>query len=170
MEEVLQLKDDGEKQLIQLRNQISELERENEILIESINSKEKDENGHQNQNNKPQNIILKEENEKLKETIKLLELERFSTKNVCEQAIQVLDQQNSIKSSQKDPSSSATFELLQAELNQIRQELKQKQVEIDKLQGREKHFKESNEIFQQKLLILTEENRKLKGQRPINHY
>lgn len=169
MEEVLQLKDDGEKQTIQLRKRISDLEQENEILIESINNKEKDKNGYQNQTSTPQNYNLKEENEKLKETIKLLELERFSTKNVCEQAIQVLDQQKSTKSSQID-SSSTNFELLQTELNQIRQELKQKQIEIDKLQGREKHFKESNEIFQQKLLILTEENRKLKGQRPINHY
>lgn len=165
MEEVLQLKDDGEKQTIQLRKRISELEQENEILIELVKKDENDDQA-QDQISKNRSHNLEEENKKLKDTIKLLELERFSTKNVCEQAIQVLDQQNSAKSSQTTPNS----ELLQTELDQIRQELRQKQVEIDKLQGREKHFKESNEIFQQKLLILTEENRKLKGQRPINHY
>jgi chromosome segregation ATPase len=54
-------------------------------------------------------------------------------------------------------------------VNQKQEELiQQKNVEIDKLRSREKHFKESNEIFQQKLQILTEENRKLRGQRPLN--
>ena len=56
------------------------------------------------------------------------------------------------------------------DVEKLQQELKNKQIEIEKLRGREQHFKESNEIFQQKLLILTEENRKLKGQRPLNHY
>lgn len=132
MEEVIQLKDSGEHEILKLEKKISDL----------MNS-----GGNQND--------FKEENEKLKETIKLLELERSSNKNVCKQALEVLD-----AASKKSP----------VEVEKLQDELKQKQVEIEKLRGREQHFKESNEIFQQKLMILTEENRKLKGQRPLNHY
>lgn len=78
---------------------------------------------------------------KLKETIRLLELERSSTQSVCQKAIQVLD-------SKADPSYEALLK------------------EVDKLRSREQHFKEANEIFQQKLQVLTEENRRLRGLRP----
>lgn len=98
---------------------------------------------------------LQAENEKLKETISLLETERKSNQSACEKALQVLD---------------SAKEARNEDFEALRTELKQKQAEIEKLRGREKHFKESNEIFQQKLMILTEENRKLRGQRPMNHY
>lgn len=78
---------------------------------------------------------------KLKETIRLLELERSSTQSVCQKAIQVLD-------SKADPNYEALLK------------------EVDKLRSREQHFKEANEIFQQKLQVLTEENRRLRGLRP----
>lgn len=133
MEEVIQLKDEGENQVLNLEKMISDLM----SCSESYD--------------------LKAENEKLKETLKLLELERSSNKNVCKQALQVLD-----------AAARSSSPLEEAEKLQL--ELKQKQVELEKLRGREQHFKESNEIFQQKLMILTEENRKLRGQRPINHY
>ncbi len=127
MEEVVQLKDEGEKQLIKFEKKLSELESD---------------------------ANLQKENETLKETIKLLEMERTSNKNACKQALEVLDAAAHPKTVPED----------------LQEELRQKQVEIEKLRGREQHFKESNEIFQQKLMILTEENRKLKGQRPLNHY
>lgn len=76
-----------------------------------------------------------EEVAQLKETIRLLELERSSTQNVCQKAIQVLDAKDS--------------SLLQKEL--------------EKLKAREQHLREANEIFQQKLHMLTEENRRLRG-------
>lgn len=120
MEEIIQLKDEAERNILILEKQ----------------------------KGNPAN--LSKENETLKETIRLLEMERLSSKNVCEEAIKVLDSTEN--------------------LDAIKQELKLKQAEIEKLKGREQHFKESNEIFQQKLLLLTEENRKLKGQRPLNHY
>lgn len=129
MEEVIQLKDESEHQILKLEKKISDL-----MSPESAPND------------------LKIENEKLKETIKLLDLERSSNKNVCKQALEVLDAASKV------------------DLEKLQQELKNKQIEIEKLRGREQHFKESNEIFQQKLLILTEENRKLKGQRPLNHY
>lgn len=124
MEEIIQLKDEAEQKILSL---------------------EKDQ-----RTNSPDDDLLKKENENLKETIKLLEMERKSSKTVCEQAIKVLDSG--------------------VNLDELQQELKLKQAEIEKLKGREQHFKESNEIFQQKLLFLTEENRKLRGQRPLNHY
>lgn len=129
MEEVIQLKDESEHQILKLEKKISDL-----MSTESAPND------------------LKIENEKLKETIKLLDLERSSNKNVCKQALEVLDAASKV------------------DVEKLQQELKNKQIEIEKLRGREQHFKESNEIFQQKLLILTEENRKLKGQRPLNHY
>lgn len=122
MEEIIQLKDEGEQRMAKLEKQQG-------------------------------NSDLVQENENLKETIKLLEMERLKSKNVCEQALQVLDTAASSEN-----------------IEELKQELKLKQVEIEKLKGREKHFKESNEIFQQKLVLLTEENRKLRGQRPLNHY
>lgn len=122
MEEIIQLKDEAERKILTLEKQ-----KEKGNLTD-----------------------LSKENETLKETIRLLEMERLSSKNVCEEAIKVLDSTEN--------------------LDGIKQELKLKQAEIEKLKGREQHFKESNEIFQQKLLLLTEENRKLKGQRPLNHY
>lgn len=128
MEEVIQLKDEGEVQVLKLEKKISDL----------MNCENSD---------------LKAENERLKESLKLLELERSSNKNVCKEALEVLD--------------AARYSV---DVEKLQLELKQKQVELEKLRGREHHFKESNEIFQQKLLILTEENRKLKGQRAINHY
>lgn len=135
MEEIIQLKDDGEKQLRKLEKKLAEYE----------NAKVGDNN-------------LERENKKLKETIKLLEMERNSNKNACKQALEVLD-------------AAATTKKEDSEDTQIlKEKLKQQQIEIDKLRGREQHFKESNEIFQQKLMILTEENRKLKGQRPLNLY
>lgn len=82
-----------------------------------------------------------DEIKKLKETIRLLELERSSTQNVCQKAIQVLD-------SKADRSYEALVK------------------EVEKLRSREQHFKEANEIFQQKLKVLTEENRRLRGLRP----
>ena len=135
MEEVIQLKDEGEHEILKLEKKISD-------LMNSEISSTNDDN-------------LKIENEKLKETVKLLELERSSNKNVCKQALEVLD---------------AAAKNSPVEVEKLQKELKQKQNEIDKLRGREQHFKDSNEIFQQKLMILTEDNRKLKGQRPINHY
>lgn len=135
MEEIIQLKDDGEKQLIKLEKKLAEYE-----------------------NAKVSDNDLERENKKLKETIKLLEMERNSNKNACKQALEVLD-------------AAATTKKEDTEDTQIlKEKLKQQQIEIDKLRGREQHFKESNEIFQQKLMILTEENRKLKGQRPLNLY
>lgn len=125
MEEIIQLKDEAEQKILTLEKH------QNNPAISSDSSD-----------------ILKE-NVNLKEIIKLLEMERLSSKNVCEQAIKVLDS---------------------GSLEELNQELKLKQTEIEKLKGREQHFKESNEIFQQKLLLLTEENRKLRGQRPLNHY
>ena len=135
MEEVSQLKDEGENQILKLEKKISDLKGEG--------------------TDKDSPHDLKIENEKLKETMKLLELERTSNKNVCKQALEVLD-----AAARNSP----------VEVEKLQEELKHKQVEIEKLRGREQHFKESNEIFQQKLIILTEENRKLKGQRPLNHY
>lgn len=126
MEEIIQLKDEAEQKILTLEKQ-----RNNPAIISSDSSD-----------------VLKE-NIKLNEIIKLLEMERLSSKNVCEQALKVLDS---------------------GSLEELNQELKLKQAEIEKLKGREQHFKESNEIFQQKLLLLTEENRKLRGQRPLNHY
>ena len=122
MEEIIQLKDEGEQKMI--------------LMLERGKNKETPD--------------LIKENENLKETIKLLEMERLSSKKVCEEALQLLDSKEN--------------------LEELKQELKLKHAEIEKLKGREKHFKESNEIFQQKLLLLTEENRKLRGQRPLNHY
>ena len=122
MEEIIQLKDEGEQKMI--------------LMLERGKNKETPD--------------LIKENENLKETIKLLEMERLSRKKVCEEALQLLDSKEN--------------------LEELKQELKLKHAEIEKLKGREKHFKESNEIFQQKLLLLTEENRKLRGQRPLNHY
>ena len=135
MEEVIQLKDEGELQILNLEKKISDLIRGETEKVAAND--------------------LEAENEKLKETLKLLELERSSNKNVCKQALEVLD-----AAARNSP----------AEVERLQEELKHKQIEIEKLRGREQHFKESNEIFQQKLMILTEENRKLKGQRPINHY
>lgn len=135
MEEVIQLKDEGEHQILKLEKKISDL-----MIGETDKEYPND---------------LKIENEKLKETVKLLELERSSNKNVCKQALEVLD---------------AAAKNFPVDMEKLQQELKNKQTEIEKLRSREQHFKESNEIFQQKLLILTEENRKLKGQRPLNHY
>ena len=126
MEEIVQLKDEAEQKILTLEKQKDTTPA---ISFDSLD-------------------ILKE-NDNLKEIVKLLEMERLSSKNVCEQAFKVLDSGN---------------------LEELNQELKLKQAEIEKLKGREQHFKESNEIFQQKLLLLTEENRKLKGQRPLNHY
>ena len=126
MEEIVQLKDEAEQKILTLEKQKDTTPA---ISFDSLD-------------------ILKE-NDNLKEIVKLLEMERLSSKNVCEQALKVLDSGN---------------------LEELNQELKLKQAEIEKLKGREQHFKESNEIFQQKLLLLTEENRKLKGQRPLNHY
>jgi chromosome segregation ATPase len=123
MEEIIQLKDEAEQKILTLEKQLETGTCSNDLL---------------------------KENENLKDTIKLLEMERKSSKNACEQALKVLDSGLS--------------------LEELNQELKLKQAEIEKLKGREQHFKESNEIFQQKLLLLTEENRKLKGQRPLNHY
>lgn len=134
MEEVIQLKDEGDQKILALEKQLK--------CAESAGSVES------------KDLLLAEENKKLKETIKLLELEQQSNKNACKQALQVLDAAKA--------ETSTDLELVQ--------ELKQKQAEIDKLRGREQHFKESNEIFQQKLILLTEENRKLRGQRPLNHY
>lgn len=122
MEEIIQLKDEGEQKMI--------------LMLERGKNKETPD--------------LIKENENLKETINLLEMERLSRKKVCEEALQLLDSKEN--------------------LEELKQELKLKHAEIEKLKGREKHFKESNEIFQQKLLLLTEENRKLRGQRPLNHY
>ena len=130
MEEVIVLKDECEQKVLKLEKQLEETKNQED---------------------------LRAENEKLKETISLLEMERKSNHNFCQKALQVLDSANSISTNSED-------------FDSLKQELKQKQAEIDKLRGREKHFKESNEIFQQKLMILTEENRKLRGQRPINHY
>ncbi len=79
--------------------------------------------------------VSAEEVTQLKETIRLLELERSSTRNVCQKAIQVLDSKES----------------------------EQMLREIEKLKAREQHFREASEIFQQKLQVLTEENRRLRG-------
>ena len=155
MEEIVQLKDEAEQKILTLEKQKTP-----EISSDSL-----------------------KENENLKEIIKLLEMERLSSKNVCEQALKVLDSGN-LEELKQDLKQDLKQELKQ-DLNQdlkqdlkqeqdlkqdLNQELKLKQAEIEKLKGREQHFKESNEIFQQKLLLLTEENRKLKGQRPLNHY
>lgn len=112
---------------------------------------------------------LQEEVAKLRQTVRLLELERSSTKNVCQKAIEVLDQQHRHPSA-ADEAQQQRLAALEAELVQQREQCQQRQVEIDKLRGREQHFRESNEIFQQKLQLLTDENRKLRGQRQLVLY
>lgn len=159
MEEMVQSKEDEEKGFIEkekkLLKQISELE--SEILS---NQSQKSLCISEDQGEEVDG--LRGDNERLRETIKLLELERNSTKIFCQKAMEVIE---SSRTSSTTPAQESSLSL---ELEQVRVELKQKQVEIDKLRGREQHFKESNEIFQQKLVILNEENRKLRGQRPIN--
>jgi hypothetical protein len=99
---------------------------------------------------------LRADKTRLQETLKLLELERDSSKSVCQKAIEVLDRR---KVEEQD-------EARAIELEETRADLAAKQAEIEKLRSREQHFRESNEIFQQKLMLLSEENRRLRGQRP----
>jgi len=100
---------------------------------------------------------LTQENEKLKQVIKLLEMERDASKEYCKEAMKVMEQ----NSAHPSPS----LDSLQMELSKAQADLQLKQGEVDKLRSREQHFRESNEIFQQKLMVLSEENRKLRGQR-----
>ena len=92
----------------------------------------------------------------------IMQLKDDAEKRIGELEREVLELRKKSTDSSGDSSNSTTVNQKQEEL------IQQKNVEIEKLRSREKHFKESNEIFQQKLQILTEENRKLRGQRPLN--
>lgn len=91
-----------------------------------------------------------------------MQLKDDAEKRIGELEREVLELRKKSTDSSGDSSNSTTVNQKQEDL------IQQKNVEIEKLRSREKHFKESNEIFQQKLQILTEENRKLRGQRPLN--
>jgi hypothetical protein len=92
----------------------------------------------------------------------IMQLKDDGEKRIGELEREVLELRKKSTDSSGDSSNLTTVNQKQEEL------IQQKNVEIEKLRSREKHFKESNEIFQQKLQILTEENRKLRGQRPLN--
>jgi hypothetical protein len=92
----------------------------------------------------------------------IMQLKDDAEKRIGELEREVLELRKKSTDSSGDSSNLTTVNQKQEEL------IQQKNVEIEKLRSREKHFKESNEIFQQKLQILTEENRKLRGQRPLN--
>ena len=97
---------------------------------------------------------LRGENVALKERIRVLEAARDSGAG------------NDEKAPRADESDSTpSVEAMRAELRKLQTDLQQKQHEVDKFRGREQHFRESNEIFQQKLVVLSEENRRLRGQR-----
>lgn len=125
MAEVIKAKDEAEAEVKKLQERINALQARNSQLEAELMTKETA-------------ALNVDEVAQLKETIRLLELERSSTRNVCEKAIQVLDSK----------------------------ELEQLQKELEKLRAREAHFREANEIFQQKVQHLTEENRRLRGIRP----
>lgn len=91
-----------------------------------------------------------------------MQLKDDAEKRIGELEREVLELRKKSTDSSGDSSNLTTVNQKQEDL------IQQKNVEIEKLRSREKHFKESNEIFQQKLQILTEENRKLRGQRPLN--
>ena len=131
MAEIVKAKDDAELESKQLRAQVAALLEEKSSLQAAKNQLEADMLAA-----KTASVSINgDEVAQLKETIRLLELERSSTRNVCQKAIQVLDAK----------------------------ETEQLQREIEKLRAREQHFREANEIFQQKLQLLTEENRRLRG-------
>ena len=92
----------------------------------------------------------------------IMQLKDDAEKRIGELEREVLELRKKSTDSSGDSSNLTTVNQKQEDL------IQQKNVEIEKLRSREKHFKESNEIFQQKLQILTEENRKLRGQRPLN--
>ncbi len=134
MAELVKAKDDSELEAKQLRSQVAALHAKNNQLEAELQENRKFIAQLESESlAKP--LVIIDEVAQLKETIRLLELERSSNRNVCQKAIEVLD--------------SKEIELLQKE--------------VDRLKSKEQHYREANEIFQQKVQVLTEENRRLRG-------
>lgn len=134
MAELVKAKDDSELEAKQLRSQVAALHAKNNQLEAELQENRKFIAQLESESlAKP--LVIIDEVARLKETIRLLELERSSNRNVCQKAIEVLD--------------SKEIELLQKE--------------VDRLKSKEQHYREANEIFQQKVQVLTEENRRLRG-------
>ena len=128
MADVIKAKDEAESEAKQLRAQLLKVEQELKDERMRVGQLEA-------QLLTKDLPVVNDEVAQLKETVRLLELERSSTRNVCQKAIQVLDSK----------------------------ETEQMAKEMEKLRARERHFREASEIFQQKLQVLTEENRRLRG-------